>query len=232
MDCLKLITRLVSAVVLVCSIPLVSLAANVCDPTTGTNCVGVNSTATGGGAHISEYDLRNQFTGQKRTYSAATTAKTATAAGTTPFFTICGSASTTVRVQQVRFNYTVATTGIHADPRLQKTSTSTSGGTPVVLVQVPHDSNSAAGTANLVNYYTALATTGTVVGTIDIQMVWAQVTATVTAGSQPIFAYEFSANKEDEAIVLRGTAQCLQGSFGTTTTNAPTMIVSVRWTEE
>jgi hypothetical protein len=190
----------------------------------------VDATAKAG--RVTEYDTRGQVAGQKRTYTAALTAKTATAAGTTPFFAICGSASTTLRVQQVSMDYTVATAGLHADPRLQKTSTATSAGTPVALVQVPHDSASAAGTASLVNYYTALATTGTVVGTVAIQQRWAQITATVTGGSQITESFLYRAVNETEAIVLRGTAQCLQGSFGTTTTNAPTMTISVTWTEE
>jgi len=79
----KLVTRLVSVVlVVVLIIPVQLFAANICDPVTGTNCAGVNSSATGGGVHTTEYDLRNQATGQKATYSAATTALTATAAGT------------------------------------------------------------------------------------------------------------------------------------------------------
>lgn len=183
-------------------------------------------------ARTMEYDNRGNYAGQKRTYSAALTAKTNTAAGTGPFFTICGSGTQTIRVQKISFDYTVATAGVHADPRIQKTSTATSAGTPTALTAVPHDSNSAAATASLINFYTALATSGTVVGTIDIQQRWAQVTATVTGGSQITRDFDWRALSEPEAVVLRGTSQCLQASFGTTTTNAPTMTVSVMWTEE
>lgn len=188
--------------------------------------------ATSKAARVEQYDSRGNYAGQKRTYSAALTAKTATAAGTGPFFAICGSATTTVRVQKISFDYTVATAGIHADLRIQKTSTATSGGTATALVSVPHDSTSTAATVGLVNYYTALATSGTVVGTIDIQQRWAQITATVTGGSQITRDFDWRALSEPEAVVLRGTAQCVQASFGTTTTNAPTMTVSVMWTEE
>jgi hypothetical protein len=178
------------------------------------------------------FDLRNQHTGQKVTYAAALTAKTATAAGTGPFFTICGSATKTIRVQEFKAHYTIATAGLHADPRLQKTSTATSAGTATALTKVPLDSNSAAATANLVNFYTVLATPGTLVGTVAIQQIWGQITATVTAGSVTPDVFRWKANDEAESVVLRGTAQCLEGSFGTTTTNAPTMTVSVVWTEE
>ena len=181
---------------------------------------------------VSVLDLRGQFTGQKVTYAAALTAKTATAAGTGPFFTICGSATKTIRVQNVVFHYTVATAALHTDPRLQKTSAATSAGTATALTKVPLDSGSAAATASLVNYYTVLATAGALVGTVSIQQIWAQITATVTGGSVTPGDFTWKANDESESVVLRGTAQCLEGSFGTTTTNAPTMTVSVVWTEE
>lgn len=175
---------------------------------------------------------RGQVAGQKATYAAALTAKTATAAGVTPFFTICGSDTKTIRVQDIKFHYTVATTAIHTDPRLQKTSTATSSGTATALTKVPLDSTSPAATASAVNYYTVLATAGSLVGTVAIQQVWAQVTATVTGGSSTPFTFKWQGNTESESLVLRGAAQCLEGSFGTTTTNAPTMTVSVVWTEE
>lgn len=180
---------------------------------------------------VSILDLRNQHTGQKATYAAALTAKTATAAGTAPFFTICGSATKTIRVQEFKAHYTVATAAVYADPRLQKTSTATSAGTATALVKVPLDSSSAAATANLANYYTVLATPGTLVGTVAIQQTTAQMTGVVSSSTPPEI-FRWKATDESEAVVLRGTAQCLEASFGTTTTNAPTMTVSVVWTEE
>ena len=223
----KLITVLASLLLCVCA--SVASAATI-KSGASSDVLTVHPTAKG--ARVLQYDDRGNYSGQKRAYSAALTAKTATAAGTGPFFSICGSATTTIRVQKISFDYTVATAGIHADPRIQKTSTATSAGTATTLTQVPHDSTSAAGTASLVNYYTVLATSGTVVGTIDIQQRWAQITATVTGGSQITRDFDWRALSEPEAIVLRGTGQCLQASFGTTTTNAPTMTVSVMWTEE
>jgi len=58
------------------------------------------------------------------------------------------------------------------------------------------------------------------------------VTATVTGGSSTTRTFQFRAPTDLEAVVLNGTQECLEGSFGTTTTNAPTMTVSVKWTEE
>lgn len=168
----------------------------------------------------------------KATYVASTTAKTATAAGTGPFFSICGSSTRTIRVRQIMIDYTVATAGVHADPVLQKTSTATSSGTSTDLVAVPLDSNYPAATANLVKFYTVLGTTGTVVGTISAQMKWAQITATVTGGSASPYPFIYRPYSETDAVVLRGTGQCVQAAFGTTTTNVPTATVSVMWTEE
>lgn len=235
MERLKLITRLGSFIIactVVMGLGVPIQAATICDPSTGANCAGVNSTATGGGVHTTEYDLRAQFTGQKRTYSASTTALTATAAGTGPFFTICGSATTTIRIQQFNINGSVATAVVRRAITLRKTSTSTSAGTATALVQVPRDSGSAAGTANLVNYYTALATAGALVGTVGTRVRGFPITATIAATDFiPELIWDFT-NREAEAIVLRGTAECLEAGFDTTTTNPPTLALSVTWTEE
>lgn len=228
---MRLVSYVICAVMVLGSVPAV-LAANICDPTTGTNCAGVNSTATGGGLHTSDYDLRGQFSGQKITYSASTTALTATAAGTTPFFTICGSSTKTIRIQQLNINGSVATTAVRQTVTLRKTSTATSAGTATALTQVPRDSNSAAGTAALVNFYTVLATAGTLVGTVGTRTKNWPITATMASTDYiPELIWDFP-GREAEAVVLRGTAQCLEAGFAATTTNAPTLALSVTWTEE
>jgi hypothetical protein len=96
---------------------------------------------------------------------------------------------------------------------------------------VPHDSTSAAGTASLVNFYTALATTGTVVGTIANATIYMPLTGTVGIMQEPL-VFPWGQENDSEAPTLRGTAQCLQAAFGTTTTNAPTLSVNVTWTEK
>jgi hypothetical protein len=127
---------------------------------------------------------------------------------------------------------TIATAALYVDPVLIKTSTATSAGTPTALTKVPLDSTSAAATANLVNFYTALATAGTPVGPIAIGHDFANITATIATGGVARFDFDWRGGREAEAPVLRGTAQCLEASFGTTTTNAPTMTIGVIWTEE
>lgn len=178
------------------------------------------------------YDSRGQFSGQKISYSAATTAKTNTAAGTAPFFSICGSSTKTIRVQRVLISGSVATAGIIGDVELTKTSTATSSGTPSALTKVPHDSGSAAATASLVNFYTALATPGAAVGPINAQSVFFPITSATPALAPALVDFDYRGMLEVEAPVLRGTAQCLEASTGTTLGNVPTLSVSVVWTEE
>lgn len=169
--------------------------------------------------------------GQKVTYSGATTAKTATAAGTGPFFSMCGSATKTVRVQQLTIGGTVATAAVYGDVTLRKTSAATSSGTATALVKVPHSSTAAASTLALLNYYTALATAGTLVGTVGAQSAVFPITGTVAAAMAQLI-FDWTNRQESEAPVLRGVAECLEAGFGTTTTNAPTLAVHVIWTEE
>jgi len=188
-----------------------------------------NPISTGQG--IPDTGTQRVFVGQKVTYSFATTVKTATAAGTGPFFSICGSSTKTVRLQQLVIGGTVATAAVYGDVELTKTSAATSAGTATALTKVPHDSNAAASTVNLLNFYTALATAGTAVGKIGSQGAVFPITATVAAQQAQVF-FDWTNRQESEAPVLRGTAQCIEASFGTTTTNAPTLTVQGIYTEE
>lgn len=188
-------------------------------------------------ARVSRYDARGNSVEQKRTCSAGLTNVTATTAGTGPFFTICGSATAgrTLRVQRIYISGRVATAAIVGTVVLTKTTTATSAGTPVALTQVLRDSSMSATpcSANLCNYYSALATTGTSAGVVGARTGVFPITATVAATDQvPQFLFDFRDNDEAEAVVLRGVAECLQASFGATTTNAPTLMVYVVWTEE
>lgn len=162
------------------------------------------------------------------TYTAGLALRTATAAGTGPFFSMCGSASKTIYVHRFRLSGTVATAAAFADLVLKKTSTATSAGTPAAMTRVPLDSIYPAATAT-VNYYTALGTAGALVGVVATAN---YVLPTATSNIQvPPVVIDLS----DETIgpvVLRGTAQCLEANFGTTTTNAPSLLIDVQWVEE
>lgn len=175
----------------------------------------------------------------KQTYAASTATKTVTITTnptTNPLFAICGSSTKTIRVRQIIFDYTMESTAIHADPILTKTSTAitTGTGTAVALTQVPLDSNYAAGTASQVNVYTVPPTTGAAVGVVSIQMKIAAPTgAPPTFGSTLAAPFLFRSTNEGESIVLRGTAQCVQGSFGTSPgAQHVRYTVSILWTEE
>lgn len=178
-----------------------------------------------------DYDLRGNFVGMKRSYSAALAIKTATAAGTGVFASIYGSATTVIRVHRIVVVGTVATAGVYGDVIVKKVNTVGSGGTPTVLTQVPKDSGSAAGTATNVKYYTVLATAGTVVGPVAMNTLFMPITGTPANAVTP-FVFDWTAMGMNEAPVLRGIAEGLELNFGTTTTNAPTLNVSFEWSEE
>lgn len=195
------------------------------------NLKAINGVAPSVGHGVPDTGTSRVFIAEKATYSAATTAKTATAAGTGPFLSICGSGTKTIRIQQITIGGTVATAAVYGDVELTKTSTATSSGTATALTKVPNDSASAAATANLLNFYTALATAGTAVGKVGSQTAVFPITGTVAAQAANVI-FDWTNRQESEAPVLRGTTQCLEASFGTTTTNAPTLTAQVIWTEE
>lgn len=170
----------------------------------------------------------------RQTYVAGLTIKTATAAGTTPFFTICGSASRPVVVQQFVVSGTVGTAAVYGDVVLQRTSTTTTSGTATALTQTRMDTQNRAPTASKVNYYTVLATVGTLVGTVASRGAVFPITATVAASeAQIVFDWRAKMPTGDlQAPVLRGVSECLEASFATTTTNAPTLQVEVMWSED
>ena len=187
--------------------------------------------ATSKAAYVNERDSRGNDVGMKTSYSATTTAKTAAAAGTTVFAQIFGSGTKTIRIQRIIVCGVCATAAIYGDVIITKRTAVGSGGTPVTLTQMPKDSNSAAGTATVVKFFTAAPSAGTGGGTIATQMAFMPVTGTPATIVQPII-FDWTTQGMNEAPVLRGTGEGLELSFGTTTTNAPTLTVQFEWTEE
>jgi hypothetical protein len=166
---------------------------------------------------------------QAATYSAGTTTATATAAGTGIFFEICGSATKVLKVQKIWISGTVATGAKNGDVIITKRSAATTAGTATTLTQVPYDSNAGAGTATNVRFFTVLGTAGASVGVVANGEVYLPLTGTGTY-TQPVdFVWR---DQDSEAPTLRGTAQCLTANFGATTTNAPSLLVHARWTEQ
>lgn len=211
--------------------PVVSIAGGSSASPVPFNQTQVNGVTKSTGQGTPDTGTDRVFVAQKATYAFATTAKTATAAGTGPFFSICGSGTKTIRLQQLVIGGTVATAAVYGDVELTKTSTATSSGTATALTKVPHDSASAAATASLLNYYTALGTAGSAVGKIGSQSAVFPITGTVAASSANVI-FDWTNRQESEAPVLRGTTQCIEASFGTTPANAPTLTVQGIFTEE
>jgi hypothetical protein len=128
---------------------------------------------------------------------------------------------------------TVGTAAVYGDVILTKTSTATSAGTATALVQVPMDTVNRAGTAALVNFYTALATPGTAVGKVGSRGATFPITGTVAVQEASLqWDWRPGQSGELQAVVLRGPLECLEAAFATTTTNAPTLQVEAVWSEE
>ena len=184
------------------------------------------TTATGFG--VSGAGTQRVVPAQEATYGATLTARTATAAGINRFFSICGSATKTVRIQNLTVSGTIATTAKNVDVLAIKTSTATLGGTRTTMARTPFDSNSAAATVAEPVFCTVLCTGGGVLGVIAARQGYFPIAPALDSPA----VFDWSNRTDSEAPVLRGTAQCLEANFGTTTTNVPTLLVSVVWTEK
>jgi hypothetical protein len=179
-------------------------------------------------ARATEYDLRGNPTCMKASYAACTPTKLAAVAGTTVFAQIFGSGTKTIRVHRIICGGSIATAAINADLIVTKRTAVGTGGTATTLAQVPKDSNSAAGTATVVKFFTAAPTAGTGGGVIATQSMFMGISPAL--GQIAIF--DWTAWGMNEAPVLRGTGEGLELSFATTAGNIATLTVSFEWTEE
>jgi hypothetical protein len=176
----------------------------------------------------------------KRTYSQAM-ANLVVASSPTTYWQLCGSATSTVRVNKITIGGR-QTTAAAADFQLIKTSTAATGGTvasgqpfaSAAVIGVPYDTGTAAGTA-LVTAWTANPTVGTPVVT-SAGWVWSgQVflgNLTTTASNNGV-NIDFG-NRPASAVVLRGTGQCLaiSSAVGTGPGSGNLMDIYEEWTEE
>src|SRR6266571_2441944 len=172
--------------------------------------------------------------GQRATYSAA---KVGLVPGSsaTDIFTITGSASKTIRVTRIEIvGTTTSATAAALDVLLLKRSTANTGGTSTGSpTAVPHDSLSAAASATVLSY-TAVPTTGTLVGTAIRNQKLMLTLATYTATDFPPVApviWDFG-SRPAQAIVLRGIAEVLAINLNTTTPTATASFdIAIEWTE-
>jgi hypothetical protein len=162
--------------------------------------------------------------GLKATYSASIVGLVPVAS-CTDLFTITGSASKTVRVSRITVTATQTTSG-QIDVALIKRSTANSSGTSTSPTVIPHDSNSAAGSATI-RAYTLNPTLGNTVGTMKARKVF--VGSTVANSDE--FITDFGV-RNSQAIVLRGTSQVLSVNLNGVTITGGSFNISVEWTEE
>lgn len=165
--------------------------------------------------------------GTKASYSATVSALTAVALAT-DVFTLTGSATKTIRVTRIEITgSTTAGSGISVNLSILKRTTANTGGTTSNLVELAHDSNSAAATATAVAYTVNPTLLGTSAGTY--RAVRASFgTAGLTAAP---YIWQFG-DRPSQSIVLRGTSEILAINLGTITITGGILAISVEWTEE
>lgn len=168
-------------------------------------------------------------------YRAATATILVTAAtNVTPFFAFYGSATKTIRIQEISIEGATwgAAAFAYVDMCLCKYSTAISGaGTD--LVQVPCDSSYAAGTASLIRTYTAASTPGTLVGLLGNIRFMAESSTAANGIALPEHSWKFDESGDGRgSIVLRGTSQGVCMAFTTSNAQTVSLVIEVAWTEE
>jgi hypothetical protein len=190
--------------------------------------------ATSKAARVTPYDVLGNYRGVKRTYRAASIIPYVPAVtADRTIFTIGGSATTVVTVKRIIVTGSTLTAVAYITINAVRYSTATTGGTSTNLPQVALDTNNAAGTAAQVRTYTAVATDGTLVGTIASQRVLMQATTAAAAGMvhEPMI-FNFGDMDDIQGMVLRGTSQECALVFPVAPATTPTIAVMVEWTEE
>lgn len=168
-------------------------------------------------------------TTRRGTYSAAITGLVLAASGT-DFFTLTGSASTTVRVEKVECSGIAAAA---ADVAIQGVvrSTANATGTSTAPAPVPHDSFDPAAVAVARAYTANPGTLGTLVGVVRSAEVSLGATATPAYNVLPALAWRFDDVPSGEELTLRGAAQVFALNVNAATTGA-TLNCDIQWTEE
>jgi hypothetical protein len=167
--------------------------------------------------------------GGKATYSATVLGLVA-ASSCTDLFSLVGSATKVVKVQEVRISG-VATTPIMQDVQLIRRSTANSGGTATNPTAAKHNSDNGAATAT-VNAYTANPTTGTGAGSIaGAKLMVAKADGTGTA--PPVLVFDLRPKNGEQSVRLDGIAETLSVNLNGGSPGSGNLFdVSVTWTEE
>lgn len=164
-------------------------------------------------------------------YGATSVALVPVAAGATDFFCIAGSATRTVRVQEIRVSGT-ATTIVNVPLLVMKHASLDTGAASATGTQIPipyaMDSANAAATATTRAWITANPTiTDAAAGIISANNLQLNLPAAV--GTTAIFDWKH--RNFIEAPTLRGIAQEICLNLNTTAVVAGLLYISVTWTE-
>jgi hypothetical protein len=162
--------------------------------------------------------------GTVQTYSA-TILNLVAANIATDIFTLTGSATKTVKIQNIYISAT-QTTASNANIAFIKRSTANTAGTSTLPTVIPMDSTNAAGTA-VVRAYTANPTLGTTVGTIYARKLFVSTTTTIGSELQWMTAQDTNT----QPIVLRGANEVLAINLNSTTLSGNSFNISIIWTE-
>lgn len=164
--------------------------------------------------------------GTRATYSAAFNQTIATGS-TSDVISLPGSATKTIRIIRATIMGSTGTP-VTVPLALIKRSTANSGGTSAALTIVPRDSQNATATAAPVAY-TVAPTPGTAAGTLAMtQLPLKSVNTLVGASAFDILFGDHN----DQAIVLRGTAESLGINLLGYTTGTPTLCGALEWIED
>ncbi len=171
--------------------------------------------------------------GGKPTYSATIRGLTP-AATPTDIVTLTGGAKVG-RVTHIEVVLTsTAATGAVLDLMLIKRSAANTGGTPVTMPAIPHDSLNPAASLLAQNWTANPGALGTAVGTIRNQKIMPTLaTATATDFPSPDrVMWDFGKGPE-QGLVVRGGAEVIALNLNSVTTAAgASMDVSITWSEE
>jgi len=160
----------------------------------------------------------------KGTYAIAAVGVTP-AATPTDVVTVYGSATKTVRIKQVIVNG-LATTAGTMDVSLVKRTAANTAGTSTAPTIAQFDSTDAAATATAAQYSVNPTSVGAGVALATKKLNMG------VAGSTGTIEFNF-ANRNDKALILRGTAQGLAINFnGGTVPTGGALSYSVEWEEE
>ena len=159
-------------------------------------------------------------------YVAADVSPAATA---TDVLVLSGSSSKVIRVTKVSINGTATAASIYDHYVIKRTAANT-GGTATTKTAAQSDSTDAAQTATLSLYSANPSALGAGIA-LEGNKTYLAASSTPGAAALP-FVYTYG-NRNDKAIVLRGTAESLAINFGGQAVPAgANLYINIEWTED